>query len=179
MALGVARQERHFLPMILVMSLGVQALNVAGIYFIAKGLPGIVPSFSEHMVIVPLAVLASSAPLPGGLGAVEMALDYLYVAVGPEGVYAGQGFVIALAYLLIRLSIAGVGVIYYLAGKHDIDEALHKLEEKQSDDSATNNLAADHSRRADDDQLAAASGELSLPAWRARAGPLPAPERGR
>jgi uncharacterized membrane protein YbhN (UPF0104 family) len=52
---------------------------------VSRGLPGESPSLATHVVIVPIALVANIVPLPGGLGAFEAALDYLYRSVSESG----------------------------------------------------------------------------------------------
>jgi hypothetical protein len=42
-----------------------------------------------------------------------------------------QGFLIILAYRLVQMCIALLGLYYYLAGRREVDELLHDAEEAQ------------------------------------------------
>jgi len=114
-------------------SLVVHGLNVVGIYCVARGLPGESPSLAAHVIVAPLAILAGTVPLPGGLGAVEYALDFLYRAVSPTTVAARQGFLVAIGYRVVTMAIAAVGFVYYLTSRGEvrelIEEATHEQEE--------------------------------------------------
>ncbi len=119
-ALRMYRRRLPLMAAAVVMSLGVHALLALAIYFIAHGLPGEAPGFVTHLVIAPMANMFGSLPLPGGLGAYELALDFLYRRVSPETVSESQGFVIALAYRVVTLLIAAIGVGYYLAARQEV-----------------------------------------------------------
>jgi uncharacterized membrane protein YbhN (UPF0104 family) len=125
-ALRMYRRRIPVLAAVLGMSLAVHGLLAIGIYLIARGLPGQAPGFMEHLVISPLASAFGAIPLPGGLGAFEAALDFLYRRVSPESVAASQGFVIALGYRIITLLIATIGVGYYLASRREVQTALQE-----------------------------------------------------
>jgi uncharacterized membrane protein YbhN (UPF0104 family) len=129
--IGAVRMYRRRLPLLLltlVMSLGTHVLFTLSIYLTACGLPGAHPSLGTHLVIAQIANLAGVLPLPGGLGAFEYALDYLYRAVTPAEVAARQGFVVALALLVIKLVIAAIGAVYYVAGRRQVSELIHEAE---------------------------------------------------
>ena len=62
----------------IVLSLGVNVFFAVTIFAIASGIAGAHPTFSEHFLIEPIAMVANAVPLPGGLGGMEFALDFLY-----------------------------------------------------------------------------------------------------
>lgn len=131
-AVRMYRRKLLVLAVSLVMSLGVHTCSTISIYLVARGLPGESPSLGTHFVIVPIAMVANAIPLPGGLGALEAALDFLYRGVAQEGFAGGRGFVIALAYRLITVLLALVGVAYYIAGRRQVTELIHETEEEES-----------------------------------------------
>ena len=94
------------------------------VYLIALGLAQPHPSFGLHFAIVPIANVAGSIPLPGGLGGFEFALDWLYRTMGPAGMADSWGFVVALGYRIVTLVIAGIGVVVYLASRKDIKRLM-------------------------------------------------------
>jgi len=113
-AVRVYRRNLGILVGITAMSLLIHLLYATSVFLIARGIPGGSPSLSAHFVVVPLSILAGSVPLPGGLGALELALDFLYQGVAPAGVAARQGFVVALGYRLVIIATALIGAIYFL-----------------------------------------------------------------
>lgn len=96
---------------------------------IAIGLRGPAPSLTSQLIIVPLANLSSIAPLPGGLGAFEFAMAYLYPRVpNTPPLTDGQGLLVAFAYRAMTMLIALVGLAYYLMGRHEVDDAYAEAE---------------------------------------------------
>lgn len=130
-AVRMYRQKLFVLAISLVMSLGVHAFSTLSIYLVARGLPGESPSLETHFVIVPIAMVANAIPLPGGLGALEAALVFLYRGVDEVGFSGGRGFVIALAYRLITVLLALIGVAYYIAGRRQVADLVHEVEEEE------------------------------------------------
>ncbi len=157
-AMRMYRRQPLMLLGTLVMSLGTHTLFVLCIYLIARGLPGGEPPLSTHFVIVPIANVAGAIPLPGGMGPFEYTLDLLYRGVSSVSVAPRQGFLIALAFRLITLLIAMVGVVYYLAGRREVSDLVKEAEE-ESLAGATATAAAPR----DTDQEA--SGELIRHDW--------------
>jgi len=114
------------------LSLGVHLLLATSLYLLAKGLPGSAPSLGVHLVMVPLASLVAAIPIfPGGVGGMEVALEYFYMNV-PTGlvINKGQGLVVALGYRIITMLIAAIGLFYYLHSRREVDRALHAVEEQ-------------------------------------------------
>jgi len=114
------------------MSVFVHGLFATGVYCIARGLPGDDLSLPMHWVVAPLAAATGVIPLP--LGPFELVLEYLYTHVPATQVaaqvtiVAGQGLVVALAYRLITVLIAAVGVGYYLTNRQELAEVIHEAE---------------------------------------------------
>jgi hypothetical protein len=119
-ALRTYRRRLGVLAASVLMSVAAHCLTALGIYLLARGLPGDHPSLAMHFLIVPIATVAAAVPLPGGLGAFEMALDFLYRAATSVDTASRQGFVVALAFLVIRLLVAAVGMVLYLAGRRQV-----------------------------------------------------------
>lgn len=118
-------------------SIVVHVLNVVGIYYVACGLPGGQPTLGAHFIIAPLAILASLVPLPGGLGAVEYALDFLYRAMSAATVAPRQGFLVALAYRMVTMAIAALGLAYYLASRGEVRQLIAEAERAEEPEPAS------------------------------------------
>jgi hypothetical protein len=134
--MGALRTYRRRLPVLLgtvLLSLVTHCLTVIGIFLLARGLPGDHPTLAIHFLIVPIATLAAAVPLPGGLGAFEMALDFLYRSASTADVATRQGFVIALAFLVIRLLIAAVGMVLYLASRRQVADLIKDANHSRSE----------------------------------------------
>lgn len=132
LALRLYREQYHVVIAAIVMSLGVHTLMAVAFYMLSGALPGASPTLAEHLVIVPLGLLAAAVPLPmAGLGAFEGALDFLYYYIGHSvGVTFGRGLIVALGYRLLTVLVALLGVVYYFKSRRAIDEAMHQAEQE-------------------------------------------------
>ena len=81
-----------------------------------------------------MAMFAGALPLPGGLGGFEAALHGLYSALMPAGAPAGQGFVVALAYRLVTILVAVIGIGFYLSERREVAELVHAAEEEEAEE---------------------------------------------
>jgi len=125
-AIKMYRGKPRFMAGIGLMSLLIHCCFACSVFLIAAGLPGDAPSFGKHFVIVPLAMVANTLPLPGGMGAFEYALDFLYRGMSAANVAERQGFVIALGYRIATLFVAMVGVFFYLSRRQEVDELIEE-----------------------------------------------------
>jgi uncharacterized membrane protein YbhN (UPF0104 family) len=123
-AVRIYRRRWWVLVAAFLMSVVVHCLSSMAIYSIGRGLPGEDPTLAANFVVAPIAMVAGAAPLPGGLGAFEGALAFMYQALSPPGVAALQGLVIAVAYRLITLLIAAVGGVYYFLGRREVNQLI-------------------------------------------------------
>jgi uncharacterized protein (TIRG00374 family) len=124
------RMYQQNLPMLLattLMSVGVQVLIVFGIYLTACGLYDRVAPLGVQFVCVPLSGSTGVLPLP--IGPFEWALDSLYARFGMP---LHQGLIVALAYRIITVLIAFVGVCYYLGSRQEVAEGIQAAEQDQS-----------------------------------------------
>ncbi|MCP4813326.1 MAG: hypothetical protein GY888_12500, partial [Planctomycetaceae bacterium] len=126
-ALLLYRSKLGRLAALLTLSLLTHVLFAVCVFMIACGLGGDHPSWGQHVVMVAIANVAGSIPLPGGLGGFEYGLDFLYRRVA--NVQDSQGFVVALGFRLVTLGIALVGVFYYLAGRREMNRLMQAAEE--------------------------------------------------
>lgn len=124
-------QRRYTVILIaLALGVGVHLLLSVAVFVIARGLPGPTPALGEHFAVVPLCMLAAALPLPmAGLGAFEGSLElfYRYASTGSV-VVRGRGLLVALAFRVITLTIALIGVAFYLAGRREVTEVIHDAE---------------------------------------------------
>ncbi|MFP6604489.1 MAG: lysylphosphatidylglycerol synthase domain-containing protein, partial [Pirellulaceae bacterium] len=123
-ALLLFRSKLGRLFALLILSLFTHVFFALCVFMIACGLGGNHPSWGQHVVMVSIANVAGSIPVPGGLGAFEMALDFLYRRVAD--VQDSQGFVVALGFRLMTLGIALVGVVYYLSGRRELSRLMRE-----------------------------------------------------
>jgi len=124
------RNRPGVLTLIALTSLGVHALFSLGLYFTSVSLFEITPTFYEHLVIVPVSMLAGALPIsPNGLGTFELAMKYLYTNIAVEKMPDDQGTVIALLYRLFTIVLSAIGLVYYLASRREVAEVIHEAEE--------------------------------------------------
>jgi uncharacterized protein (TIRG00374 family) len=110
----------------LAMSLVSHTIMILSIYFCALALYGTdgVPSLVMHLQLVPPAELAGViVPLPGGTGALEKAVEKLYVFAGGSG---DRGFLATIAYRLVTIVIAVGGAVWYFLARREIDAVLEE-----------------------------------------------------
>ncbi len=130
--IGAIRMYRRNVPILVlsvVMSMGVHTCATLGCYLMATALPGTVPTLQQHFLIIPLVMVAGAVPLmPAGLGAVEAAFEFLYLKLG-VGVGAGQGLLVGVAYRVVTILNAGVGLIVFLSSRKEMTKMMHEIEE--------------------------------------------------
>ena len=96
-------------------SMSINALFACSIFCVAHAISPIHPTLGQHLVISPIVMVANAAPLPGGLGGMEFALDLLYKAFSQVQMPSEHGFVVALGYRLIWLGVAAIGAFFYFS----------------------------------------------------------------
>ena len=127
---GVRLYKSRPLVMVLIalMSVAVHVLLSVSMWLIAKAMFQQVPTMAEHLIITPMAMTAGALPFtPGGLGALEAAMDELYRLI-PSGQHAVSGVLVALVYRLMTLGIAGVGALFYVAGRQEVRQIMEEAE---------------------------------------------------
>jgi hypothetical protein len=130
LAMRMYRRRVGLLLGIGVMSMGIHALFILGVFMAAGAISPTAPNVSESFVIVPLGMVAGAIPLvPGGLGTFEGAMEYLYDHMPATETEAGLGLFAALAYRLMTVVIAMLGICYYLADRRQIREAMDEMDE--------------------------------------------------
>ncbi len=128
-AVRMYRRKVHVLVNSCLISVAVHSLFTMGVFWIACGLFQQVLPLITHFVILPVSASMGVIPLP--LGPMEAVLEYLYTRVpAPEGVVivAGQGLIIALAYRIITVLFAAVGLGYYLTSRREVAEVMDEVE---------------------------------------------------
>jgi uncharacterized protein (TIRG00374 family) len=138
-AVRIYRDRPWLMGFVGVSSLGTHVLNVLSVYLIARGLPGEVPSLGLHFVIVNIANVANTLPLPGGIGGFELVFVFMYRGFASANMASGQGFVVALGYRIATLVVAMIGVGYYLTSRQEMKALLKEAEREE---------AAEHDRDA-------------------------------
>ncbi len=120
-ALRMYRRRPGILAIALVQSFATHVLFAMSLYCIARALFPVVPTLGEHLVIVPLSMVAGSLPFtPAGLGAFELAMESLYKIL-PVTAHAVSGVIVALVFRLIQIVMAGLGLCYYWSAQAEWD----------------------------------------------------------
>jgi len=125
----------------MMLTVGVHLSFAVGCYMIARGLFENYLTLAEHLVVMPLSSAMGVIPLPAG--PMEGALEYLYMAVSAVGaetggavVAKGQGLVVALAYRLITILIALLGVFFYFGNRREMADVMHEAEQEEQEEPA-------------------------------------------
>lgn len=122
-ALVTVRSRPVVLLQIALMSFAVHACMLVGIIGITYALFDHPPSVLDHLIIVPISNVASALPFtPAGLGAFELAMDELYRRV-PASTDASGG-IVALAFRVSTIIVAGIGVVIYFYSKRELQDVL-------------------------------------------------------
>lgn len=117
----------HFLIAI-GMGLAVHVLLSVSLYLIARGLYSDAPSFTEHLIIVPIGMLISALPLsPAGIGLLEAAIEWLYIVV-PQTPTEASGTLVALVYEIVKIILALAGVVFYWSSGREVKESISEAE---------------------------------------------------
>jgi hypothetical protein len=130
-AVRLYRRRLGMLAVVAVISMAVHALFALSLYLAGEAfLPdGRAATLGENMVIVPLAMVAGALPTPGGLGAFEAAMEFLYRILPATPGRPGEGLVVALAYRILTIAVAAVGALFYVGLRRQVAQAMHEAEE--------------------------------------------------
>ncbi|MEZ6137235.1 MAG: lysylphosphatidylglycerol synthase transmembrane domain-containing protein [Pirellulaceae bacterium] len=114
-AVRLLRTRPITIPILLAMALAVHILLALTVYLVSHGIYTQSPSLKEHLMVVPPGMAAGALPLaPGGIGLQEGALAGLFEQL-PNLPQNFSGMIVATVYRLITITIAGIGLAYYVA----------------------------------------------------------------
>ncbi len=99
------------------LSLGVNICFAISIYSIAFSVSTEFPTFANHFLIEPIAMVANAVPLPGGVGGMEFALDFLYRGFSNPTNPSESGTVVALLFRFSILLLAVIGACFWFTNK--------------------------------------------------------------
>ncbi|MBX3421369.1 MAG: flippase-like domain-containing protein [Pirellulaceae bacterium] len=129
------RRRPASIAVLLFSAIVVHAMLTLTVYLVSHGLYPLAPTLSQHFVVVPPAMAVGALPIaPGGLGVQEGAIVGLFRMLPdvPEG-YSST--LVATVFRLVTLTIAGIGVGYYLASHgREWRYAQQVVAEEKSDD---------------------------------------------
>ncbi len=124
--------KRLVMGAILAMSMVIHSMFALALYLIAIALFETTPSLADHLIIVPLSMVAGALPFtPAGLGTFEYAMGELYNYVPAQGPGDAIGILVAMAFRLVTIAIATIGVGFYWACRREVQEVMHEAEEAQ------------------------------------------------
>lgn len=130
-ALKLYRDKPLVIAACLAQSAITHAMFALTFWLMAHGLQGPIPSFLSHFVVVPMTMLAAALPLPGGLGAFEVAMDRLYPVLSVGNQFPqGQGLLMAFGYRAMTIVIALVGFGFYLCSRSEVDQVVKQAKEE-------------------------------------------------
>lgn len=98
------------------LSVGVNICFVISIYSFATGLTQGNPAFLDHFVIEPISMVSNAIPVPGGIGTMEVAMKFLYLAFGSE-----NGVIVAFAFRFSLLFVSALGAIVWFWNREQVD----------------------------------------------------------
>lgn len=125
-AADVYRSRRGYLLASFGLAMTTHCLLISAFWCISRGVPVSGPTFAQNASIVPIALVAGALPLtPGGLGALEGGMEFLYTLIGAA---KGDGTIVALAYRAMTYIFAAVGAFYYFSSRKKVDDMLHDAE---------------------------------------------------
>jgi uncharacterized membrane protein YbhN (UPF0104 family) len=114
---GIRDHPPSILPVMLINIVALICL-VSGCSLVAASLPGEVPTYAEQWRIVPIAMLSSLLPLPGGtLGALDYAMSFLYQQVTAGRVALGQGLLVVMMSRGVSVIVSSIAVAFYLRSR--------------------------------------------------------------
>lgn len=105
---------------------------ITGFYFCARWMQQPwVPDLAAHFCFMPNAELVGVLGMtPGGVGALEWAVEKSYVLVNPGTVPEAQarvaGLMAAIAFRVVTLTITAIGAGYYFSSRREISQALEE-----------------------------------------------------
>ncbi len=137
-SIRIYRDRKLVMSAILGMSMGVHSLFAVALYLIAIALFDSSPTLLDHLIIVPLSMVAGALPFtPAGLGTFEYAMGELYTFVPAAGPGDAIGILVAMAFRLVTIVIATIGVGFYWACRREVQEVMHEAEEARHSQSPT------------------------------------------
>jgi len=127
---GAMRAYRRRVDLLLLaigISLIIHLCYIAAVALMARSIgipPAQQPSVGSIFVIVPPSMIAGALPI----GIYETVITLLFRAASPPSAPENVGLLIALAYRIIQILIATIGLGYWLSGRSAVRELMHEAE---------------------------------------------------
>jgi uncharacterized protein (TIRG00374 family) len=106
------------------LSVGVNVCFAVTIFAIAIGLGADCPDLGTHFLIEPIAMVANSLPLPGGIGGMEAAVAFLYKVLAD-----GNGVIVAFTFRFFMLIVSAIGGAVWLLNKETFNVSPGSVED--------------------------------------------------
>ena len=123
-AISMYQSRRRVVALTLTLSVFGHFGIISSFYFCARAIAPVddVPNYATHLLLIPLAeIVGVIVPTPGGIGALEGAVQTAYQLAGAAG---GVGLLAAGAYRATTIFIAGIGGIYYASARQQIQRLM-------------------------------------------------------
>lgn len=101
----------------------VNVFFIITIFLVAGSLDQAGPGIDAYFLIAPLSMVANAVPLPGGLGGMELMLDFLYRLFSPA-VENPPSVLIAFTFRFLLLSVSAFGAIAWTLDRRSINAAV-------------------------------------------------------
>lgn len=129
LAIRIYRQRWRAMLVALSMSVCTHGMLALALFLVARALYQHVPTLREHLIIVPLAMVAGALPFtPAGFGAFEFALETLYTIVPAAENITAAGVLVALVYRLMQILVAAIGMLIYWSSRTEVRQLIEDAE---------------------------------------------------
>ena len=117
--LNVYQQKKRALGFCFLLSAVIVGCFTTSIFSIALAINNSHPTLAQHFIITPISMTANAIPLPGGIGGMELALDFLYQAFASNDGNQ-RAIVIAFTFRFVLLITSAIGAAaWFLQRKQD------------------------------------------------------------
>ena len=129
-AARIYRQRWPTVALALLMSAVSHSMFTFSVYLVARAMFVHVPTLREHLILVPLGMVAGSLPLaPAGFGAFEFAIEKLYEIIPAATNIDVAGILVALVYRLLTILVAVMGIVVYWSSRREVQQVLDDVEQ--------------------------------------------------
>ncbi|MFW6170589.1 MAG: lysylphosphatidylglycerol synthase transmembrane domain-containing protein [Planctomycetota bacterium] len=132
LAIRIYRQCWRAMLIALLLSIGTHVMLALTLFLTARALYEHIPTLREHLIIVPLSMVAGALPFtPAGFGAFEFALEKLYQIVPTAENISAAGVLVALVYRLLQIVVAAIGMLIYWSSRSEVRQLIEEVEHNQ------------------------------------------------